>query len=178
MRGLKLYYEAGIETRLSSTPILPLNPENFAERIAPFITKRVWIASMNHKHLTQSLFRKYFPDWLRGETVETAMHEACEAFKNRGVDCFYNSLHSAAKRERWERHEAKIEARKTSVKNSAKKSDIKKSAENGSKQLIFYESRDFERTRRKALRCCLGLPRLRVSESFTPSFVHLPHFGE
>lgn len=138
-RGLKLYFEAGIETRLSCMPILPLDPENFAERIAPFITKRVWIASMNHKQLTQDLFRKYFPEWLKDETVETAMRETYEAFKKRGVDCFYDSLNPAAKRERWQRREAKIEARKTAVKISANKSGNKKSEENTSNQLSLFD---------------------------------------
>lgn len=122
MRGLKLYYEAGIETRLSCMPILPLDPENFAEKIAPFITKRVWIASMNHKQLTQNLFRKYFPDWLKDETVETAMRETCEAFKKRGVECFYASLVPEAKKARWEKRKMKIDARKAS-KSNKKKSD-------------------------------------------------------
>ena len=61
-RGLQLYYKAGIATRLSCMPILPLNPEKYAERFAPFITNRVWIAAMNHKQLTNELFRKYFPE--------------------------------------------------------------------------------------------------------------------
>ena len=55
-RGLKLYFEAGIETRLSCMPILPLEPEQFAARLAPYITQRVWIAAMNHKALTDALF--------------------------------------------------------------------------------------------------------------------------
>jgi len=112
-RGLRLYHEAGIETRLSCMPILPLDPEKFAERLAPFITKRVWIASMNHKQLTQNLFRKHFSDWLKDETVERAMRETSEAFKKRGVECYYASLEKEAKQARWEKRRAKIETRKT-----------------------------------------------------------------
>ena len=111
-RGLKLYHEAGIETRLSCMPILPLDPENYAERFAPYITKRVWIASMNHKQLTQNLFRQHFPEWLNEKTVETAMRQTKEAFEKRGVECFYASLEPQAKQARWEKRTAKIEARK------------------------------------------------------------------
>ncbi len=115
-RGLKLYHEAGIETRLSCMPILPLNPEKFAERFAPFITKRVWIASMNHKQLTQNLFRKHFPEWLNEKTVEAAMKRTKEEFEKRGVECFYASLEPQAKKERWEKRKSKIETRKNASK--------------------------------------------------------------
>ncbi len=107
-RGLKLYYEAGIETRLSCMPILPLDPENYAERFAKYITKRVWIASMNHKQLTHDLFKKHFPEWLDERVVETAMKRTKEEFEKRGVGCFYNSLEPKAKRERWEKRQAKL----------------------------------------------------------------------
>lgn len=119
-RGLKLYFEAGIETRLSCMPILPLNPERFASRIAPFITKRVWIASMNHKQLTQDLFRKHFPEWLNEKTVENAMRQTKKEFEKRGVECFYASLESKAKQERWEKRKLKIAARKDAVSNKNK----------------------------------------------------------
>lgn len=108
IRGLKLYHEAGIETRLSCMPILPLNPEKFAAQLAPFITKRVWIASMNHKQLTQELFRKHFPEWLNEKTVEDAMKRTQEAFEKRGVTANYNSLAPEAKKARWEKRAAKI----------------------------------------------------------------------
>ncbi len=124
-RGLKLYFDAGIETRLSCMPILPLDPENYAERFAPYITRRVWIASMNHKQLTQDLFKKHFPEWLDERNVETAMKRTKEEFEKRGVDCFYNSLDPNAKRERWEKREKKIKARKGNVlKKSKINSDI------------------------------------------------------
>lgn len=87
--GLKLYFEAGIDTRLSCMPILPLNPEKFAERLAPLITKRVWIASMNHKELTNDLFRKHFPEWLDERHVEKVMQQTKEAFERRGVATFF-----------------------------------------------------------------------------------------
>jgi DNA repair photolyase len=102
-RGLRMYYEAGIETRLSCMPILPLNPEKYAERFAPYITKRVWIASMNHKQLTQDLFKKHFPEWLNENHVEKIMRQTREAFEKRGVKSFYNSITPEAKKERWER---------------------------------------------------------------------------
>ncbi len=110
-RGLRLYHEAGIETRLSCMPILPLNPENFAARLAPYITKRVWIASMNHLQLTRDLFRKHFPEWLDEKTVEAAMRRTREEFEKRGVECFYASLEPKAKQERWEKRQNKIAAR-------------------------------------------------------------------
>ncbi len=110
-RGLQLYHEAGIATRLSCMPILPLNPENYAEQLAPLITRRVWIAAMNHKQLTQELFRKHFPEWLDERHVERVMQQTREAFETRGIKSFYNSITPAAKRERWEQRTAKIEAR-------------------------------------------------------------------
>ena len=125
-RGLKLYFDAGIETRLSCMPILPLDPENYAERFAPLISKRVWIASMNHKQLTQDLFRKYFPDWLREETVETAMRQTKKAFEKRGIECFYASLEPQAKQARWEKRTAKTDQRKN-----------KKPAEDDSQPSLF-----------------------------------------
>ncbi len=111
-RGLKSYFEGGIETRLSCMPILPLDPENYAERFAKYVTKRVWIASMNHKQLTNGLFKKYFPEWLDERVVEKAMKQTQAEFKDRGVECFYASLEPKAKRERWEKRKSKIIDRK------------------------------------------------------------------
>jgi hypothetical protein len=82
---------------------------------APFITKRVWIASMNHKQLTQNLFREHFPEWLDERHVETVMKQTREAFAARGVDCFYNSLTPGAKRDRYEKRQAKIIEHKTKI---------------------------------------------------------------
>ena len=62
LEGLKLYFDAGIETRLSCMPILPLDPKNFAAQLAPYITKRVWIASMNHQQLTIIYSENIFPN--------------------------------------------------------------------------------------------------------------------
>ncbi len=115
IEGLKLYHQAGIATRLSCMPILPLNPEIFAERLAPLITKRVWIASMNHKELTNDLFREHFPEWLDERHVERVMRQTREAFEQRGVASFYHSLDPDAKRERWTKREARIEARKNKI---------------------------------------------------------------
>lgn len=111
-RGLKLYFEAGIETRLSCMPILPLDPENYAERFAKYITKRVWIASMNHKQLTQDLFKKHFPEWLDERVVEDAMKRTTEEFQKRGVECFYSSLDPAAKRKRWQKRKTRMQLSK------------------------------------------------------------------
>lgn len=96
-------------------PILPLNPEIFAERLAPYITKRVWIASMNHKELTNDLFRRHFPEWLDERHVERVMRQTREEFRKRGVESFYNSLDPQAKRERWAKREAKIVERKNKI---------------------------------------------------------------
>jgi DNA repair photolyase len=114
-RGLQAYFEAGIETRLSCMPILPLNPETFATNLAPYITKRVWIASMNHKQLTLDLFKEHFPEWLNERHVENVMKQTRKAFQSRGVDCFYNSLEPNAKRMRYEKREAKIVERKNKI---------------------------------------------------------------
>lgn len=115
IEGLKLYHQAGIATRLSCMPILPLNPEIFAEQLAPFITKRVWIASMNHKELTNDLFRKHFPEWLNERHVERIMQQTRGAFERRGVESYYNSLDREAKQARWAKREAKIVARKNKI---------------------------------------------------------------
>ena len=114
-KGLRLYFEAGIATRLSCMPILPLNPVIYAARFAPYITKRVWIASMNHKELTNELFRRHFPEWLDERHVEKVMQRTREEFEKRGVACFYNSLDPQAKRERWAKREAKTVARKNRI---------------------------------------------------------------
>ena len=107
-RGLKAYFEAGIKTRLSCMPILPLNPEKYAERFASFVTQRVWIASMNHKQLTNDLFKKHFPEWLDEAHVESVMQKTREEFAKRGVDCFYNSITPEAKKARWEKRQSKL----------------------------------------------------------------------
>ena len=124
-RGLRLYHEAGIETRLSCMPILPLDPENYAARFAPYITKRVWIASMNHKQLTQDLFRKHFPEWLDESHIEKVMRQTREAFEKLGVECFYASLEPEAKQERWGKRQNKIAAR--TIKKILKNDDIQPS---------------------------------------------------
>ena len=134
-RGLKAYFDAGIETRLSCMPILPLNPENFAANLAPFVTKRVWIASMNHKQLTQELFKKHFPEWLDEQHVEAVMKQTREAFQARGVGSFYNSLEPAAKRERFERREAKIVERK----NKISPKTVEKIVGKNDKQLSLFD---------------------------------------
>ena len=105
-RGLRLYYEAGIATRLSCMPILPLNPDAYAERFAPLVTQRVWVAAMNHKQLTVELFRRHFPAWLDARHVEGVMRQTVAAFAARGVKGFYRSLTPAATRARWERRAA------------------------------------------------------------------------
>lgn len=133
--GLKLYHAAGIATRLSCMPILPLNPENYAEQFAPFVTRRVWVASMNHKDLTNDLFRKHFPEWLAENHVETMMKRTIEAFAAHGVAAFYNSLDPTAKRQRWAKREAKIEANKNKI--SAK--TIRKTIELNDNQLSLFD---------------------------------------
>lgn len=110
-RGLKLYFDAGIETRLSCMPILPLDPVNYAERFAKYITKLVWIASMNHKQLTQGLFKEHFPEWLDERNVERTMKQTQIEFQKRGVECFYSSLEPKAKRNRWEKRQNKINSK-------------------------------------------------------------------
>ena len=116
-RGLKLYFDAGIETRLSCLLILPLNPEIFAERFAPFITKRVWIAAMNHKQLTGDLFKKHFPEWLDERRLEAAMKRTQIEFQTRGVECFYNSLTKKAKEARWQKRVEKMKPPKKQISN-------------------------------------------------------------
>lgn len=114
-RGLKLYHDAGIETRLSCMPILPLDPENFAAQLAPLITTRVWIAAMNHKQLTKKLFAEYYSEWIADGHVEKMMKRTAEAFLDLKVPAFYNSLAPEAKEERWAKREAKITARKNKI---------------------------------------------------------------
>lgn len=119
-KGLRLYYESGIETRLSCMPILPLNPENYAARFAPFITKKVWIASMNHKQLTLDLFKKHFLEWLDEMYVEKMMRRTVEEFEKRGVKAFYNSLAPDAKHKRWEKRIEKMNKSKEKIADSTR----------------------------------------------------------
>ena len=74
---------------------------------------------MNHKQLTQDLFKTHFPAWLDDEQVEKAMRETCAAFAERGVPAFYNSLQPAAKRARWEARQTKLARRKTTSRKLA-----------------------------------------------------------
>lgn len=76
---------------------------------------------MNHKQLTQGLFKKHFPEWLDERVVEKAMKQTQEEFQKRGVDCRYASLEPKAKRKRWEKRQSKIKSRKA---KSSKKSDL------------------------------------------------------
>lgn len=87
-RGLRLYHEAGIRTRLSCMPLLPLEPENYARRFAPFITNHVWVAPTYHRQLTASLFLRHFPEWTRRDFLQRRMRELQAAFERRGVRCF------------------------------------------------------------------------------------------
>lgn len=90
-RGLKSYYDAGIRTRLSCMPLLPLDPENYARRFAPFITNHVWVAPTYHKQLTSTIFLKHYLDWTRVDFLEERMIELQQAFERRGVRCYYRS---------------------------------------------------------------------------------------
>ncbi len=91
--GLRRYFEAGIHTRLSCMPLLPLDAQNFARRFAPYITKRVWVAPIYHRHLTAELFRQHFPDWTNTAFLEARMQEVQTAFEQRGVSCHFRSFH-------------------------------------------------------------------------------------
>jgi DNA repair photolyase len=93
--GLRRYFEAGIRTRLSCMPLLPLNPENFAQRFAPYITNRVWVAPTYHRHLTAELFHQHFLEWTNAAFLEARMREIQAAFEQRGVTCNIRSFHEA-----------------------------------------------------------------------------------
>lgn len=87
-KGLRLYHEAGLRTRLSCMPLLPLDPENYARRFAPYVTNHVWVAPMYHRQLTASLFLRHFPEWTRAEFLDARMRELQSAFESRGVRCY------------------------------------------------------------------------------------------
>lgn len=99
-RGLRLYHEAGIRTRLSCMPLLPLDPAKYAARFAPLITNHVWVAPTYHQHLTSHLFLKHFPDWTRADFLEERMKELQTEFERRGVRCYYRSQTREARERR------------------------------------------------------------------------------
>ena len=80
---------------------------------------------MNHKQLTQDLFRKHFPEWLDESHIEKVMRQTREAFEKLGVECFYASFEPKAKQERWEKRQNKIAAR--TIKKILKNDDIQPS---------------------------------------------------
>lgn len=88
-KGLRLYHEAGLRTRLSCMPLLPLDPENYARRFAPYVTNHVWVAPMYHQQLTASLFLHHFPGWTRADFLDARMRELQIAFESRGVRCYF-----------------------------------------------------------------------------------------
>lgn len=116
-RGLRLYYDAGIKTRLSCMPLLPLNPESYARRFAPFVTNHVWVAPTYHQQLTASLFLKHYPDWTRADFLEDRMQQVQLAFERLGVRCYFRSRtedRQAARQERQslrrqETHDARVD---------------------------------------------------------------------
>ena len=67
------------------------------------------------------------------------MRQTVAAFERRGVPAFYRSLHPQAKRERWERRQTKIEARKTKASNpeTSVKPRKKPGAKNDSQLSLF-----------------------------------------
>jgi DNA repair photolyase len=99
-RGLQSYFEAGIRTRLSCMPILPLGPEEYARRFAPFVTNHVWVAPTYHRQLTAELFLQHYPEWARADFLEARMAEVQAAFERRGVCCYYRSRQEDARRQR------------------------------------------------------------------------------
>lgn len=98
--GLRLYFDAGIKTRLSCMPLLPMNPENFAARFAGLVTNHVWIAPMYHRQLTIDIYQRHFPDWTKPAFLEARMEEAQAAFEKRGVRCYFRSINENAERQR------------------------------------------------------------------------------
>jgi DNA repair photolyase len=89
--GLQTYFESGIKTRISCMPLLPLDPEGFARRLAPFVTNHVWVAPMYHRQLTAELFRLHYPEWTRPFFIEQRMLEIQAAFNRYGVHCYFRS---------------------------------------------------------------------------------------
>ena len=90
-KGLRLYHEAGLRTRLSCMPLLPLDPENYARRFAPYVTNHVWVAPTYHQQLTSTLFLRHFPEWARADFLDARMRELQSAFESRGVRCYFRS---------------------------------------------------------------------------------------
>ncbi|MBC7475039.1 MAG: radical SAM protein [Candidatus Sericytochromatia bacterium] len=89
--GLKLYYEAGLKTRISCMPLLPLDPENYAKMYGSYVSEYVWVAPMYHQHLTYDLFKNNFPDWLEPRFLTKRMEEIKSAFAEIGIKAFIRS---------------------------------------------------------------------------------------
>lgn len=99
-RGLRAYFEAGVRTRLSCMPLLPLDPERYAERFAPYVTNHVWVAPTYHQQLTAEIFLRRYPEWTKAAYLETVMERLREAFGRRGVDCHFRSSRADREAER------------------------------------------------------------------------------
>jgi DNA repair photolyase len=110
-KGLKMYFDAGIRTRLSCMPFLPMNPGMFAERLAPYITNHVWAAPMYHEHLTKELFKKHFPEWLSPQFQAQKLEELQEAFEKRGVPCYIRTHSTNRPEQRLEIRQARLAER-------------------------------------------------------------------
>lgn len=89
LKGLELYYNAGIKTRISCMPMLPLDPENYAKMFAPYVSQYVWVAAMYHEHLTKDLYLEHFPEWLNKKFVLNKMQELQNEFAKHGVTCYF-----------------------------------------------------------------------------------------
>lgn len=116
--GLRRYHEAGIRTRLSCMPLLPLNPEVFAARFATYITNHVWVAPTYHRQLTDDIFREHFPAWRRADFLEARMREVEQAFAARGVSCYYRSQTADAQRQRLAVRQLRLQEREAARPNS------------------------------------------------------------
>lgn len=91
LKGLELYYNAGLKTRISCMPMLPLDPDNFAKMFSPFISEYVWVAAMYHDHLTEEIYKEHFPQWTNKKFLFHKMQQLKEAFESYNVKCFYRT---------------------------------------------------------------------------------------
>jgi DNA repair photolyase len=88
IEALERLHGEGLSTYAFIGPVLPLEPEALAARIAPFV-ERVLIDAMNYPTKTVAIYRRErgFEEWLDRSFVEAIMERLKKAFAPREVVC-------------------------------------------------------------------------------------------
>lgn len=88
--ALQKLHKAGINTYVFIGPVLPMNPDNLAGRIKPFINS-VLIDRMNYINKTKILYRKYKLDkWLDRSFTDKAISRLLRKLSNKDISVIFN----------------------------------------------------------------------------------------